>query len=209
MIKLNSFISILIFSLFLTGSVFSTTWVVQVSNFSFTPANLSVSVGDSIKWQWLTGDHTTTSTSVPAGASSWDAIINGTNQTHIYVVAVSGQYSYVCTPHSPGMAGSFTASPIGIKSEGNNVPEAFKLFQNYPNPFNPVTNIKFDIPKSSFVELTVFNLLGSKVEVLVSRVLEAGSYTVDWDASQYTSGIYFYKMNAGNISQTRKMTLIK
>ena len=209
MIKLNSFISILIFSLFLTGSVFSTTWIVQVSNFSFSPANLNVNVGDSVKWQWLNGDHTTTSTNVPAGASTWNSLITGTNQSFIYVVSVPGNYQYVCTPHAPGMSGSFTANPIGIKYEGNNIPEAFKLFQNYPNPFNPVTNIKFDIPKSSFVELTVFNLLGSKVEVLVSRVLEAGNYTVDWDASQYTSGIYFYKINAGNFSQTKKMTLIK
>jgi len=207
--KFSSLFFILFITLLVTGSAYSATWVVQVSNFSFAPANLSVSVGDSIKWQWLTGDHTTTSTSVPAGASSWDAIINGTNQTHIYVVAVSGQYSYVCTPHAPGMAGSFTASPIGIKSEGNNVPEDFKLFQNYPNPFNPVTNIKFDIPKSTFVELTVYNLLGSKVEVLVSRVLESGNYTVDWDASKYSSGIYFYKLSADNFVQTRKMTLIK
>jgi plastocyanin len=207
--KFSSLFFILFITLFLTGFAYSATWVVQVSNFSFIPANLNVSVGDSIKWQWLNGDHTTTSSNIPAGAAAWNSLITGTNQIFIYVVAVPGDYQYVCTPHAPQMAGTFTANPIGIKSEGNNVPEDFRIFQNYPNPFNPVTNIKFDIPKSTFVELTVYNLLGSKVEVLVNRVLESGNYTVDWDASKYSSGIYFYKLSADNFVQTRKMTLIK
>ena len=207
--KFNSIFVLLVSLLLLTGSVYSATWIVQVSNFSFTPSNFNVNVGDSIKWQWLNGDHTTTSTSVPAGASTWNSLITGTNQTFIYAVAVPGQYQYVCTPHAPGMAGSFTANPIGIKPAGSTIPETFKLYQNFPNPFNPVTNIEFDIPKSSFVELKVYNLLGGEVEVLVSRSLEAGSYTVDWDASKYTSGIYFYRLSSGNLAQTRKMTLIK
>lgn len=207
--KLISFYFLLFISLFFASSVFSATWIVQVSDFSFSPSNLNVSVGDSIKWQWLNGIHTTTSTNIPAGAPVWDEPMTVSNQTFIYVVTVPGPYDYQCTPHSFNMTGSFTANPIGIKNEGSKIPAAFNLYQNYPNPFNPVTEIRFDLPKSLFVNLTVFNIVGGNVEVLINENLEAGTYSVDWNASQYPSGIYFYKFSSGDFVQTRKMILVK
>lgn len=90
-----------------------------------------------------------------------------------------------------------------------NVPKAFALNQNYPNPFNPKTNISFDVPKASRVEVTVFNVLGQKVETLVDEFKEAGSYTIGWDASRHSSGIYFYRISSPGFSETKKMTLLK
>ena len=209
--KLNTFTILFIFLalFFVVSKSYGTTWTVMVSNFVFTPANLDVSVGDTIKWQWVSGIHTTTSITVPTGAATWDEPITVSNQTYRYVVTVAGSYHYKCTPHFPGMEGFITANPIGIKSEIGNLPKSYKLYQNYPNPFNPVTDIKFDIPKTSFVKLTVFDLLGGEVELLVSQRMEAGSYVVDWDASRFTSGIYFYKLETDNYATTKKMTLIK
>lgn len=88
-------------------------------------------------------------------------------------------------------------------------PEAFKLDQNYPNPFNPSTQINFTIPVSGDVELTIFNLLGQKVNTLVNTKMNAGSHSVTFDASNLASGIYLYRLKAGNTVMNKRMTLIK
>ncbi len=105
--------------IFLTGICFTitshaTTHTVQVGNYYFNPASLNVTVGDTVKWVWVNGSHTTTSGSIPAGAASWDHPINSSNQTYAYPVTVAGSYNYVCTPHAGmGMVGSFTAANPG------------------------------------------------------------------------------------------------
>lgn len=96
----------------------------------------------------------------------------------------------------------------GIKN-GNNISSEFKLFQNYPNPFNPVTNISFDIPKSSFVKLSVFDALGREIEVIANGYYQAGVYNIKWDATGYSGGVYFYRLTSEYFSDTKKMILIK
>ena len=92
-------------------TIFAVTHTVQVGNYYFNPSTLNVEVGDIVKWVWVNGSHTTTSSSVPAGAASWDSPINSGNQTYSYTVTVAGTYNYVCTPHaSMGQTGSFTAT---------------------------------------------------------------------------------------------------
>jgi photosystem II stability/assembly factor-like uncharacterized protein len=102
-----------------------------------------------------------------------------------------------------------TFTPIGIKQISSEVPKGFSLSQNYPNPFNPSTNIQFAIPKSSFVRLVVYDMLGREVETLVNKELNAGTYKADWDASKYPSGVYFYKLATDVFTETKKMILIK
>ncbi len=100
-------------------------------------------------------------------------------------------------------------NPIGIEPISNELPDKFLLSQNFPNPFNPTTNIKFQLPNASFVKVTVFDMLGREVETLVNEQLNAGTYKVDWDAAKYSSGVYFYKLEAGNFIETKKMLMIK
>ncbi len=88
-------------------------------------------------------------------------------------------------------------------------PESFSLEQNYPNPFNPLTIIKYTIPKNVHVKLTVFNLLGEKVAILVNENQSAGDYSVRFDGRNLPSGIYFYTLHAGNFITTKKMSLLK
>ncbi len=89
------------------------------------------------------------------------------------------------------------------------VPADYSLLQNYPNPFNPTTVISFTIPSASNIKLSVFNVLGQEVKVLVHKQMNKGSYKVEFDASGLNSGIYFYKLQSGNYSATRKMTFLK
>ncbi|MCF8263334.1 MAG: T9SS type A sorting domain-containing protein [Melioribacteraceae bacterium] len=88
-------------------------------------------------------------------------------------------------------------------------PKEFLLHQNYPNPFNPTTNISYELPYASFVNLTIYNILGSEIKSLVNRNQNAGSYTINFDASEIPSGIYLYKLRSGNVVITKKMILIK
>ncbi len=98
---------------------------------------------------------------------------------------------------------------VGIEPVGNVMPETYKLSQNYPNPFNPTTNIKFSIPTSGNVKLVVFDVLGREVTTLVNEMKTAGNYVVDFDASSLSSGVYFYTLESGNFTQTKKMLLVK
>ncbi len=88
-------------------------------------------------------------------------------------------------------------------------PKEFKLEQNYPNPFNPTTTIQFAVPSVSDVKLEVFNILGQKVASLVNRRMEAGLHTINFNATNLSSGVYFYRLQAGNFVQTKKMMLVK
>jgi len=91
-------------------SVQAKEWEIKVANFQFTPANITVAVGDVVKWVWEDGSHTTTSTSVPPGAASWDNFINAGSTSFSYTIEVPGTYNYWCTFHSPNMAGVITAT---------------------------------------------------------------------------------------------------
>ena len=92
---------------------------------------------------------------------------------------------------------------------GNEIPREFVLMQNYPNPFNPMTNFEIQMPKSGFVKLAVFDITGKEVAVLINQELNAGVYSVDFDASNLSSGTYFYRMGADNFSEIKKMVLVK
>jgi Secretion system C-terminal sorting domain/X-Pro dipeptidyl-peptidase C-terminal non-catalytic domain len=101
---------------------------------------------------------------------------------------------------------------IGIQQISAEVPGEFSLQQNYPNPFNPATKIRFSVPstgKNDFLRLSVFNITGREVTVLIDENYKAGTYEIDWDASGYSTGVYFYKMTAGDFTSVKKMMLVK
>lgn len=98
---------------------------------------------------------------------------------------------------------------IGLEDLDNHSPEIFQLKQNYPNPFNPLTRIHYSVPKTVNVKITVYNVLGQQVAVLVDKQKVAGKYEALFDASQLSSGMYIYKINAGEFSAVHKMILMK
>jgi hypothetical protein len=96
-----------------------------------------------------------------------------------------------------------------VNTNSNEVPSEYKLYQNFPNPFNPSTNIKFALTKSGLVKLEIFDALGKEMAVLVNEKLNAGTYSVDWNALQNPSGVYFYRIETDNYTNTKRMLLIK
>ena len=105
----------------------------------------------------------------------------------------------------------FTATKVTtyIEKHSDQFPTQFSLLQNYPNPFNPTTTIEFSIPKSEFVTLSIYNILGQEVATLVSEKLKAGIYQYSWDAGTSSSGVYFYKIIAGMFTESKKMILLR
>lgn len=99
--------------------------------------------------------------------------------------------------------------PIGVENISNETPESFELEQNYPNPFNPSTKIRFSLNLAGNVKLSVYDILGKEVGVLVNEHLNSGKYEIDFDASKLSSGIYLYKLETGGFVETKRMVLNK
>ena len=98
---------------------------------------------------------------------------------------------------------------VGVNPITINTPSGYKLYQNYPNPFNPETNISFDLPKSSHVKLRVFDAIGQEITVLVDENLTPGNHIASWDASGFSSGVYFYELKSDAFRSIKKMILVK
>jgi hypothetical protein len=120
---------------------------------------------------------------------------------HVRAINIAGNGPYSVTFN-------FTTSVTGIVENGE-IPKEYKLYYNYPNPFNPVTKIRFDIPKNGNVELKVYDILGKEVVKILNNEFQAGSYTVEFNASALSSGTYFYIMKSRDFTDTKRMLLIK
>lgn len=149
---------------------------------------------------------------VKDGASGWTSFSNGLPSTvvpelDIYYNSTTGDRLRAAT-FGRGLWET-PVSTTGISVISTELPIDYSLGQNYPNPFNPVTKINFQIPAKGNVTMKVYNQLGQEVGVLVNKVMDAGYYSADFDASKLSSGIYFYKLTAGSFTQSKKMMLIK
>ncbi|MBE0572456.1 MAG: T9SS type A sorting domain-containing protein [Ignavibacteriaceae bacterium] len=123
------------------------------------------------------------------------------------LICDSSDYLFAATM-STGVYRSFYPT-TAVENESDNVPSTFSLYQNYPNPFNPTTTIAYEIPERGFVTLKVYDVLGREVATLLNEEKPAGSYKIEFNGTSLTSGIYFYQLNAGNYSETRKMILLR
>ena len=160
-----------------------------------------------------------------AGGTGPNTALAGMTPMDVFVIADftgmdTGQYTATITVTSTQAGNTPFDIPTGmsvgtgVAVDGTeNLPTSYALSQNYPNPFNPNTEIKFDIPVRSHVTLTVFNVLGQRVATLVDKEMPPGSYVADWNSTsdngkEVTSGVYFYKLEADDFIQTKKMLLL-
>jgi len=140
--------------------------------------------------------------------ANWIQKNQGLDTLNIKSLLVSNDYIFAGT-HGKSVWCRNLSEIIGIKQLSKLVPTSYSLYQNYPNPFNPSTNIEFDIPKVSYVKLSIYDILGRVMAILVKEKLNAGSYILNWDASDISSGIYFYKIEAGSFTDVKRMLLVK
>lgn len=112
-------------------------------------------------------------------------------------------------PLNPYWLYRYDGIPVGIKEQEIIIPVMSHLDQNYPNPFNPATTINYQLTADSQVELTIYDLTGRKVAILIDRYQSSGYHTVNWNASFLPSGIYLYRLKAGDFVETKKMVLMK
>jgi hypothetical protein len=106
-------------------------------------------------------------------------------------------------------APEFSGTTVSLAKGGEGLPTSFELAQNYPNPFNPTTQISYSIPTSGIVSIAVYNVLGQKVATLVDGQEDAGVHVVEFDGSSLASGMYFYRIDTQNFSETKKMVMLK
>jgi hypothetical protein len=150
-----------------------------------------------------------------SNSGSWEKIsfVEGKGTTNL-----GTEYSYLDYLHTYGtyiyrlkqidLDGSFSYSNE-ITVQAGLKPDVYNLSQNYPNPFNPVTTIDYQLPMNGFVTLEVYDLLGNRIASLVNEEKASGNYSVRFDAAALSSGVYFYKLSAGNFSAVKKLTVVK
>jgi uncharacterized delta-60 repeat protein len=155
------------------------------------------------------------------GDSLWAIRFNGKRDSSdiAYSLCLDNAGNVIVTGKSKGINTNYDfatikySQQIGIQTISSEIPKSFSLSQNYPNPFNPTTKIRFSIPPyeggKGDVTLTVFDLLGREITTLVNEQLKPGTYEVEWDASNYSSGMYFYKLTSESFSETKKLILLK
>ncbi|MGE5797539.1 MAG: T9SS type A sorting domain-containing protein, partial [Ignavibacteria bacterium] len=139
---------------------------------------------------------------------NWNTINTGLLNYGIPAVVLNNKYLFVGTDGS-GVWRRPLSEITDVGKVENKIPTQFLLAQNYPNPFNPSTTISFSIPAESFITLKIYDLLGKEIATIVSGELSAGSYKRIWNAENYASGIYFYRLQAGNFTETKKLILMK
>ena len=143
------------------------------------------------------------------GGINWYYQMTPTNQRFASVYMTDTNECFVAGMNNTILKTTSGGEPFGIQSLNNEFPSSPSLSQNYPNPFNPVTKVKYDVPKSSFVKITIYDVLGREIETLVNQTQKPGSYEVTWNGSRFASGVYFYKLMTDEFVETKKMVLIK
>jgi len=207
---MKNLISLLLFVLMLginPNIIYSqTSHLVVLTGFMFTDANITISVGDTVIWRNDQGIH-----NVEANDNSFNSGAPAAAPwTFKHVFTAKGVNPYFCIVHvGLGMTGVVTVmDPVSV-SDQNLVVSKFELEQNYPNPFNPSTVIKYQTAERRNVTLTVYNSNGRKISTLLNEVKPKGTFTIEFDGSNLPSGIYYFRLQAGNFTDTKKMVLLR
>jgi ligand-binding sensor domain-containing protein len=140
---------------------------------------------------------------------TWTSVNNGFPNNYVSSFALLGSYLFAGTGGG-GVWRRTLSELLSVEADNKSeLPATFSLSQNYPNPFNPSTTISFSLPSKSFVSLKVFNILGREVADIVSEEMSPGTYSRQWKAGNLSSGIYFYQLQAGLFTETRKLILLR
>ncbi len=143
---------------------------------------------------------------------SLHAGLNSLNIDHVYKIFSSGGHQYSLDQAETGfmfLDSIMDSYVTDIQVENGIIPNKIIIYQNYPNPFNPSTKIKYNLSKSEKVKIKVFNLLGQQIEILINKKMPSGSHEVEFTTKELPSGVYLYRIQAGDFQQTKKMILLR
>ena len=141
--------------------------------------------------------------------ASWTAVNSGLTNMAVNALAVTETYLFAGTSYGGVWRRPLSEMITSVERVSTDLPTNFSLSQNYPNPFNPVTTIQFSLPSKSFASLKIFDVLGKEVTILISEKLPAGEYSRQWNGAGLPSGVYFYRLQAGSITETKKLVLLR
>ncbi len=207
--RFTKWIGILLTALTMAIPAGATVWNVNVANFQFTPASITIAQGDTVRWNATSGTHNVRELHpTPVFLSGNPASAPWTYQ-FVFAGIAPGAYNYHCDPHAPGMAGTVTVQAPNSAPEPPTARMNLSLEQNYPNPFNSATSIAFTLPAEAHVNLSVMNVLGQTVANLYDGDMEHGAHQFLFDASGLTSGMYYYKLLTPYGAVARKMFYMK
>ena len=196
-------LSFFICTLALTMQMSATIHIVNQQGLAFSPADFTVTVGDTVRFQWNNGSHNTVSTDVPAGASSWNSPLNSGNQSYDYEVAVAGSYAYECTFHA-GQDGIFTAE--AAPNTVQNVQRA-AIEMNVRTSANGNLTVHVLNASGDKAIVTMLDITGREVATIHQGVIASDDYTIRQDVSAFQRGIYFVRFQQGARVSSRKIVV--
>lgn len=187
----------------------SATWTNAGGDFSSTVSDSqSVNLNGSYSWGSTSEMVADVQGWLDDAANNFGWIVVG-NESTSKTTKQFGTHEISPSSNRPTLVVTFTPLVTAVEDEKGKLPTEYNLAQNFPNPFNPVTTVAYQLPQSGKVSLIVYDLLGAEVATLVNSVQTAGIHSVKWNAINVASGIYFYRLEAGNFTQTRKLVVIK
>ncbi|HYV94587.1 MAG TPA: T9SS type A sorting domain-containing protein [Chitinophagales bacterium] len=191
----------------------ATQYTIEAINFQFTQPFDSILVGDTVKWVWVEGNHTTSSNGIPPGAEAWTKPLDEQNTSYTYVVLFSGTYNYISVPDGPLMGGKFVASwPTGI----SNPSVAISNFNIIGNPLRSNIQFQFTLtqPLSGLtatdrvVDVSLYNILGTKIQTLYRGNIPSGEFHESVSlSSNISNGIYFVTLEIGDATLTKRVVV--
>ena len=181
---------------------YATVHPVTVQDFSFSPSSLAVSVGDTIQWTWVSGSHTTTSITMPVGATPWNASINSGSLSFSYQVTTAGSYTYNCAIHPSLMSGSFTAT--GTLGIGLINPSAFLLNSTLVSNQLQIT---YKLENATPVDILLLDVTGKQVKNFSASLHAPGTYSESYSLSNINKGEYLLELKTSDMITTRKIVV--
>jgi len=206
---MKKFFQSLLLSVILVAGVIqfskATLYTVEVADFQFTQAFDTISIGDTIKWVWINGTHSTTSNGVPAGAVPWNILLDNLHTSFTYVVAIPGTYTYISVPDAPLMGDEFVVrSPVGIESPALPVYN----FNIVGNPSRDKIEYSFILGKPGAVDISLYDILGKRMQTLYQGSLASGPFhhTIIL-TTNISQGLYFVTMKMGDGMLSRRVVI--
>jgi plastocyanin len=194
------FLKLLALYLILACNANATVHMVNVADFSFSPSSMNVVVGDTVMWMWVSGTHTTTSTSVPTGAATWNANINSANSFFNYKVTVAGTYNYFCAVHPTLMTGSFTATAVGID-------ELTSASDFVWHISDKVLSVSMNMHSASDGSINLYSVVGKQVKTLATLHNVQGTYKEYFSLLAIPAGTYMLEVTLDRKRAIKKIII--